>query len=151
MKLPAVKLSAALILAGLAAAPAVAEMGQLPPEKTQGAVSYIAGGIGQDESDAIKRAAGRYALELEFSQTARPRNVYLADVKVAIRSASSGKTMLDTVSDGPYLVANLPPGKYNVTVEQNGATQQRSVDVKAGQHQRLAFVWPGTATDRATD
>ena len=52
----------------------------LPAAQAQGRVSYVSGGIGDDEATAFKRAAADYPLEMLFVQSARPRDEFLADV-----------------------------------------------------------------------
>ncbi|BDD94281.1 hypothetical protein PanNE5_37210 [Pandoraea sp. NE5] len=111
-----------------------------PPEKMQGAIAYVSGGIGLDEANALKLAAARYPLELEFARKATPQNEYVSDVGVVIKN-QAGKSMLKATSDGPYFLAKLPEGKYTVSAERHGDMQQRVVQIRAHQHARLIFVW----------
>lgn len=119
-------------------APAAAD--DLFEEKSQGSVRYATGGIGADEVAAFKAAAPRYPLELLFAQNASPHDVYLADVQVTVRG-SSGQVVLDTVSGGPFLLAKLPPGRYRIEADNGGVVKQQTVEVSAGQHRRVVFVW----------
>jgi len=112
----------------------------LPPEQVQGSVSYLSGGIGLDESNAIKQAASQYPLELEFVRKATPKAEYLSDIKVTIKD-HAGKTVLETMSNGPFLLAKLPAGQFTVTAEQGGEAKKRVVHIKAQGHERLMFVW----------
>src|ERR1700693_6633638 len=116
-----------LVIGGLAAA-AHADEGTLPPERSQGSVTYVSGGIGKDESDAMKQAASRYSLAIEMASPASPRAEYVADVKIDIRD-QRGATVLSTISDGPILLANLPPGRYTINATKNGASQRRDIVV----------------------
>ena len=109
-------------------------------EKSQGSVRYATGGIGADEVAAFKAAAPQYPLELLFAQKASPNDVYLADVKVIVKSAS-GQVLLDTVSGGPFLLVRLPAGKYRIEADSDGVVKQQAVELKAGQHRRVVFVW----------
>jgi len=138
-----------IILAGalLAAPPAFAVVAQqdaadrLPPESTQGTVHYVSGGIGRDESMAFRNAEHRYPLALEFAVKAKPRDEYTAGVKVQIRDAK-GHTVLDTVSDGPFLLAQLPQGRYEIRATQAGKTLERHADVVDRKPRHVGFVWP---------
>ncbi|MFY9328537.1 MAG: hypothetical protein WAO76_11045 [Georgfuchsia sp.] len=56
----------------------------LPPEKPQGAMHYVSGGIGQEEATAMKQAESKYPLSLEFGQHVTPNEEYLASVDVRI-------------------------------------------------------------------
>lgn len=123
------------------AAAAHADEGSLPPERSQGAVTYVSGGIGKDESDAMKQAAPRFSLAIEMASPASPRAQYVADVKIDIRD-QHGATVLSTVSDGPMLLANLPPGRYTVNAAKNGASQQRNIVVGSGKPVRAVFSFP---------
>lgn len=111
----------------------------LPEEVKQGSVRYVTGGIGEDAVAAFKQAAAKYPLELLFAQNAEPNDVYVAGVKVTIRQ--SGKVVFDAESGGPFLLAHLPPGKYQIEAVSAGVTRQQTVDVRSGKHQRVVFVW----------
>ena len=129
-----------LVIGGLAAA-AHADEGTLPAERSQGSVTYVSGGIGKDESDAMKQAAPRYSLAIEMSSPAGPRAEYVADVRIDIRD-QQGKTVLSTTSDGPILLANLPPGRYTINADKNGKSQQRNVVVGPSARPRVKFSFP---------
>jgi hypothetical protein len=130
-----------LVFLSAFAAAALAAADALPPERSQGSVTYVSGGIGKDESDAMKEAASRYSLAIEMASPASPRAEYVADVKIDIRD-QRGATVLSTVSDGPILLANLPPGRYTVTATKNGASQQRDIVVGSGARPRVMFSFP---------
>ncbi len=112
----------------------------LPREQVQGSVSYLSGGIGLDESNAIKQAAAQYPLELEFVRKATPKAEYLSNIKVTIKD-HAGKTVLETTSNGPFLLAKLPVGQFSVTAERGGEAKQRVVNIKAQGHERVMFEW----------
>ena len=129
-----------LVVISLTAA-AHADEGSLPPERSQGSVTYVSGGIGKDESDAMKRAASRYSLSVEMSSPAGPRAEYVADVKIDVRD-QRGVTVLSTTSDGPILLANLPPGRYTINAAKDGKSQQRNIVVGSGARPRVKFSFP---------
>ena len=130
-----------LVVLSAFAASALADEGTLPPERSQGSVTYVSGGIGKDESDAMKQAASRYSLSIEMSSPAGPRAEYVADVKIDIRD-QRGATVLSTTSDGPFLLANLPPGRYTVSAARNGKSQQRDIVVGSGARPSVKFSFP---------
>lgn len=124
-----------------AAVPAMGEpTNALPREQMQGAVAYLSGGIGLDESSAIKQAASQYPLELEFVRKATGRDEYVSDVKVTIKD-HAGKTVLETVSGGPFLLARLPTGQFTVSAERGGEAKQRVVNIRPHGHERVMFEW----------
>ena len=112
-----------------------------------GQISFISGGIGADEAEAMKAQASSYALALTFAQHQRGQDVYLASVPVVIRTADGGATVLDTVTEGPYLLVNLPEGRYRVSAVYQHNEKTAEVQVRAGAHQRHTFVWQGAASD----
>ena len=116
----------------------------LPPVQTSGPVEYLSGGIGADESAAIRKASGQWPLVLEFAIQDRQRADFAADVKVLIRDAR-GSEVLQATSEGPFLLARLAPGSYAVEATLAGQTLQRKVDVKAGQSSREVFLWAAGA------
>jgi len=131
-----------VVVSGFAAAAHAEDT--LPPERTQGTVTYVTGGIGKDESDAMKRAASHYSLVIDMSSPASPagpRAQYVSDVKIDIRD-QKGAMVLGLTSDGPILLANLPPGRYTINAEKNGKSQQRNVVVGTGSRPRVTFSFP---------
>lgn len=110
-------------------------------EQQAGDVAYITGGIGESEAEMMRGIAKDYPLEIVFVQKRKQYEEFIADVKVQIQD-SHKKVVLDTTSDGPYLFANLPSGRYMVIAEHNGSTKQQAVRVNAKKHQKIVFWWP---------
>jgi hypothetical protein len=113
---------------------------RLPAELVQGRVHYVSGGIGRDEARAFRQAERRYPLAMEFAIKAKPRDEFTAGVKVLIRDAT-GKTVLDAVSEGPFLLAKLPAGSYDIEATQDGRKLERHAVVAAGRSAHLGFLW----------
>ena len=112
----------------------------LPATHRQGEVTYVMGGIGQTEVEAIKHVARYYPLELEFLLKAKPRDEYLADVKVRIKDAHD-RMVLNVTADGPFLLARMPAGKYTVSAERNHQIEHRQIEISANEHRRVVFEW----------
>lgn len=113
---------------------------KLPAEMVQGQVRYVSGGIGLDEARAFRQAERRYPLTLEFANKAKPRDEFTADVRVVIRDAK-GDTVLDTVSGGPFLLAKLPAGRYDVKATQGGKTLERHALIAEAKPSHVGFLW----------
>ena len=140
-------LGAALMAVAIVTLPAVAADSNVSPAQgTQGKVSFVSGGVGEDEAAAMKSAAAGYPLELQFVQKATPRDEFLADVKVRITDRSKN-VVLDTVTTGPFLLAKLPSGTYQVEADHRGVTKRQTVDIRSGKHQRSVFVWTPSADE----
>ncbi len=127
---------------GLAVAmPAVgATVNHLPAEHKRGDVTYVMGGVGLPEADALRHAARHYPLELEFLLKAKPKDEYLSAVKVRIHDAHD-KQVLDVTADGPFLLARMPPGKYVISAEHAGKIERRNIELTAKEHRRVVFEW----------
>lgn len=111
--------------------------GGLPQIERQGAVEYISGGVGLDESTALKREAHRWPLALRFTG---PTSDYVADVRVRI-VGPRGAEVLNAESIGPYLLVKLPPGRYTVHASYQDQEQMRTVTVSAQPGARADFHW----------
>ena len=137
----AARIRASILVATLGAAlPLYAAGDPLPPEQFHGAVVYRSGGIGESESAAMKAAANRYPLEVLFAQ----RNesgaaVYDAGNRLSIRD-DGGEQLLSTVSEGPFLLARLPAGRYTLEASRNGDARTRTVTI-GPRHVRVVFEW----------
>jgi hypothetical protein len=136
--LAAVMLAAGLLLGSAAQAQTD---GALPPVQKSGAVEYLSGGIGLDESTAIKSASRHWPLSLVFSVQAADKAEFASDVKLEIRDAK-GAMVLETSASGPFLLAQLAPGSYSQRATQAGKTLERKAQVKAGSSARVELVWP---------
>lgn len=113
----------------------------LPPVQTQGQTQFISGGIGKDESDAILQARGSWSLLLELTQAADPRAQYIGDVQIIIKDELRN-TVLDTTAEGPYLLVQLPAGKYSLEATYNATTLHRKLNLQKGSGKKLTLVWP---------
>lgn len=118
----------ALTLAAAMAAgfgPSASAQPSLPQAHTQGALRYTCGGIGLDESTAMRAAMKEHPLSLLF---AAPGGAYEADVRVTLKPEGAGEPHSFTAS-GPICLLNLPAGRYAVEADMAGKTQRRSVEV----------------------
>jgi len=113
-----------------AAAPWVAQaQGAMPAMKGQGAGQYVCGGIGSDESTAMRAAMKDHPLSLLF---ARADGAYLADVAVTIKEAG-GATAMAMRASGPVCLIDLPAGRYTVeAVTEGGAAKTQAVTLGGG-------------------
>lgn len=89
-------------------------------------VPHISGGVGYDERAHLEAVKSQYNLRLLFAISGA--GSYLSGVNVLIQDAR-GQTTLDTVSNGPWFFAQLPPGAYTLTLDNQGQVQKRSVNI----------------------
>lgn len=117
-----------------------AEIENLPAVKTQGTILYVTGGVGVDEANAMRCAKSMYPLSLEFIHHAKPKDEFLADVNVSINN-QAGETVLQVMSEGPYLLAKLPSGKYTIIARIKDDSRTRHVTVTEKKPMHVVFEW----------
>jgi hypothetical protein len=106
-------------------------------DHTGGGIPYLSGGVGRDEQEALQAVRGDYNLHVTFAQR---DGHYLSDVHVTILD-DHGATLLEAVAQGPWLLTNLPPGKYSVSAALRGKAQQRIIQVPAVGQAAVYFYW----------
>ncbi|HEX7685856.1 MAG TPA: carboxypeptidase-like regulatory domain-containing protein [Trinickia sp.] len=111
--------------------------GGMPQVQHQGDVSYVSGGVGSDESTALKSAQHQWPLAMRFTG---PGGDYLADVHVRIVGPHDAE-VLKADSRGPYMLVKLPPGQYTVHARYKDEDQTRRVNVTKRPGARADFRW----------
>jgi hypothetical protein len=109
---------------------------------TENGISYVSGGVGDGSLEAIQAAKKQYNLHLLFA--VERSGQYLSDIEVAIRDAK-GDTILKTVSTGPFFLAKLAPGKYQISAMSDGKVQTKRIEVVPGRSAGLSFYWPSAS------
>jgi len=109
--------------------------------QTQNGIDYVVGGIGKEQSEAMKVAGQDYDLMLIF---ATDGGKYLADIDLEIEDMN-GNILLNTVSQGPLFLANLPVGRYKITASAQGTSPARVVDIGGERAMKVVFQWSGYA------
>jgi len=116
--------------------------GQVPVVQAQGDVRFVSGGIGVGERLELLAMHAEFNVHMTFA-VKRAGN-FVADVALRVEDAG-GKTLLDAVSDGPWLYARLAPGRYTLHARYAGASQTRAFQVRAGRHTELTLYWQDPA------
>ena len=111
--------------------------GGLPQIQHRGDVSFVSGGVGQDESTALRRAQSEWPLSLRFTG---PGSDFLADVQVRVVDAHDSNVLTAT-SRGPYMLVKLRPGRYTVHAQYKDRDQSKSVTVPAKGTAKADFYW----------
>lgn len=117
---------AMLALAGAASA--------MDVQQSRAGLSYLTGGVTPLELKAVAAQRGRYSFALRAWSTLSGGPV--GDARVRITDASK-KLLLDTDMDGPWLLATLVPGKYQVVVTFQDETARHEVDIPAAGQKEL--------------
>jgi hypothetical protein len=122
------------VLAGSAA------WGQIPPTQYSQSISYITGGVGEEESSAILAEAKQWPLLLELSQLENGRGIWIFGSQIKILNAKN-VIIFDAKADGPYMLINLGAGDYAIQASYQGVEQKRAISIKAGQTQKISIFW----------
>lgn len=105
--------------------------------RTAGGISYVSGGVGADSIDELSMISGNFNLKLVFALQA---GNYVSDVQVVIADAS-GKTLLDTTSAGPWFLAKLPVGNYQIVATLGDHVIKRQIAVGTAKLQTIDLRW----------
>lgn len=104
----------------------------------QHGVAFVSGGFGADERDQLRTMQDQFDFKLVFATDA---GNYLGYVNVRIMD-QQGDTLLETRSNGPILMADLPAGNYTVIAENKNIGKERTVSVGGKSMTEVTFTWP---------
>lgn len=142
--LAAVLFCGAALLGALSSAQAAVN----PPIYMSHGIEYMSGGIGSDEAQLMETVAPRWPATFEFAVKDSKGADFAANVHVTVRDAH-GVALIDNVtSGGPFMVARLEPGSYEVEARLGSQVLKQQVRVPEGASAKASFVWP-TGTDMA--
>jgi hypothetical protein len=167
------KLSALLLTGALATATAWAQMSDQSPARKQGTdgargvvtggtgdggialksdaakananVPTVSGGVSLNARDNLRAQAPDYNIKMVFSLNT---GNYVSDVQVKVTDAS-GRTVIDDTSNGPWLMAKLPPGSYTAIATYNGKPVTQRFSVGKSGVKTANFRWPASVEGQA--
>jgi opacity protein-like surface antigen len=116
-------MSAAMVLA--VALTSTAALADTTPQQQNG-ITYVNGGVGQEEQDAMQAQRADYNLLLTFAS--KQSGAYRSDVQLDITDAK-GADLVSAANTGPMFFAKLPPGTYHISAAAEGKTFKRTVKV----------------------
>lgn len=109
----------------------------LPEIHQQEDISYISGGIGENETEALREVKDQYNLRIT---SADKTGEYRGDTRIIV-SDTQGTVLLDATSAGPLFYTNLPNGRYTVDGYSEGQSKRKTIKVVRGKHARVHFSW----------
>jgi hypothetical protein len=122
--------------------PAMAASTALPPERHEGPVDYVTGGIGEAEAHQFEREMPKHQLAIEVLEHAGKAEAFTADARIKIADAQ-GRTVLQAQADGPFMLVDLPPGRYTIAAQLHQTILTKPATVVAqGQLARATFEFP---------
>lgn len=105
-------------------------------------IAYVTGGVGVEEAAAMRAVAARYSMRARFTANG---GEFVSDVDVRILTID-GRLIFTAISDGPYLYAQVPPGRYRLVAKLNGVERSRSVDIPKRGGITVLLTWPSMRT-----
>lgn len=116
-------------------------------------VSVQSGGASVEEFQALNREASQHSLKLVLAS--KGSGAYLADVDVKVYSVPSRALVLEHRTEGPLMLATLPPGRYEVVAEYAdvlpGAATRVSRTVQVGKGLSQMVIYFNTGDDVSPD
>ena len=114
-----------------------------PTPQQQNGITYINGGVGQEEQTALKSQRADYNLLLTFAT--KQSGAYRSDVQLDITDAK-GTNMLSVANTGPMFFAKLPAGTYRISAAAEGKTFKRTVKIGSAPKD-ITLHWENDAQD----
>jgi hypothetical protein len=114
----------------------VARVGGPPPSaalvrgKTEGGVSFLSGGVTVDDRKTMHAERAGYSLWV--ATVAKRSGAYLSDVRLSITRSGGKAAAIARTMDGPWLLAALPPGRYEIvaTMPADGADKEQTLKMQ---------------------
>lgn len=107
-----------------------------PTVQTQGDISYITGGVGEDERIYMKALSREYNLHV---LNAGVSGELVSDVNMVLRNAN-GDELLNTEA-GPMFFALLPDGKYILDAFYQNNHQTKTINIHKKSTASVQFFW----------
>jgi hypothetical protein len=103
-----------------------------------GDVRWVSGGVSQEERLDMLLLLPDY--NLRVLTAAEKSGAYLAEAQVVVRDAT-GRVVLETVLEGPFLLASLAPGTYELRATFNGKSHVRTITIPASGRREVFLYW----------
>ena len=101
-----------------------------------GNITYLTGGIGDDERDQLDAMKPSYNLRVLNASTS---GEYVVNTHVVLRN-QQGSELLD-IPAGPILLVSLPKGTYTLDASHAGAERTEQIKIAGSKATSLHFVW----------
>lgn len=136
------------VLYGLSAA-TVSLADEIGPRQDSHGVSYVNGGIGSEEVEALQAYRKQFNLYFIFSEGKIGR--VIDSVDLSIRNAQN-QEVFQLNNAAPRLLLSLPAGKYQAVASYQGHQQRYVFEHAVGKQQRIILNWKHSeATEEFTE
>jgi hypothetical protein len=113
--------------------------------KANASVPTVSGGVSLNARDNLRSQAPDHNVKMVFSLNT---GNYVSDVQVKVTDAA-GRTVIDDTSNGPWLMAKLPPGSYTATATYNGTPVTQRFSIGKSGIRTANFRWPASVEGQA--
>ena len=113
--------------------------------KSNASVPVVSGGVSLNARDNLRANAPDHNVKMVFALNT---GNYVSDVQVKVTD-SSGRTVIDDTSNGPWMMAKLPPGSYSATATYNGKSVTQRFSVGKSGVKTAQFRWPASVEAQA--
>ncbi len=121
--------------------PAQVQSPDLTHTSPQG-IDYATGAVTVSELEQLQQERRDYSVWI--TTAAKGSGAWLSDAQVRITD-SKQQLVLDTMIVGPWLMAELPRGRYTIETTWEGQTQRRTANVGSGGLQRFVLYFDSPA------
>lgn len=101
-------------------------------------IAFMTGGVGYDDVIRMRRHAGNFSLNLQFSEGTAGQ--YASDINVKIYDENSNLVFKIKKSQ-PLLYVNLPAGTYTVVAVNQGVKLRHKLSIEDGTSQKITLNW----------
>jgi hypothetical protein len=108
----------------------------------------VSGGVGDLEQSTLKKERGKYSLWAITA--ARGSGAYLSDARVQINDRH-GRMVYTGTLDGPWLMMDLPPGRYTVEAIFQDQVQRKTTTIGSGQDRKQMIFHFDAPAERLSD
>ncbi len=106
-----------------------------------GTVTYVSGGVSDEELDMLKARASEFSLHVLLSGTG---GEFVGDAHFRILDSSNAE-VLRISGAGPYVYVQLPAGKYLIESYLNGTEKKATVTIVDKRSTKANLVFPSSA------
>jgi len=111
-------------------------------------ITYVNGGIGSEEVEAIRLQAPEFPVHITFSEGKDGKSI--TDVALKITN-HDGFSVFELPSAGPILYIKLPDGIYDITTQYGGITKQTKLKVLRNKSANVYLNWDASSDDAALE
>jgi hypothetical protein len=115
-------------------------LAELPKIQLENNIQIIAGGIGLDESIAIRKESKKWPILFEFSQSNGSKAEWISDVAIVVRD-NKNKLIIAMNVEGPLILLKLDPGKYYLEATFEGSKNIRLFEIEDIKHKKISIYW----------